>query len=160
MPKYTPEALSLMRQLPPPPRKEKRLWMPIYFKDFEGLEEDFKDEEIGKLLRAVIAYGKSGELVDLRDRALRRLFKAMQPSMDFDRLKFYAGQWWGLWMTDKRLKLTDLDFESWLADKVEEQETGALSGDNPGDVFMREPEEYESNPREHLSDEETSELPY
>lgn len=160
MGKYSAEALSLIRQLSPPPSKDERLWMPIYFKDFEGLEDDFTDAEIGKLLKAVIAYGRYGKVVGLPDRALKRLFRSMQPSMDFDRLKFLAGQWWGLWMTDKRLKLTDLDFEQWLADKIEEQtEKGALSGENPGDVFERELEEYKRNPRNYLSEEEIAELP-
>lgn len=162
MGKYSAGAMSLIRQLSPPPSKDERLWMPIYFKDFDLEDDDFSDEEIGKLLRAVLAYGKRGEIVDLPDRSLRRLFRSMQPNMDFDRIKYFAGQWWGLWMTDKRCKITDDSFEDWLAEKVEEQnERGALSpqGENPGYVFERELEEYERNPRNYLSEEEIAELP-
>lgn len=63
--------------------------MIVYYSWLE-LFEDLTDAEVGKLIKAAIAYDMDGTLPEFDDRTLRVLFKKMQQDIDDNRIRYAA----------------------------------------------------------------------
>ena len=66
--------------------KEKNSFI-IYY-DFEDQTSDFTDQQVGSLVRAVLAYEKRGELPERAEPAVRMAFLFLKPGLDSNREKY------------------------------------------------------------------------
>ena len=60
----------------------------IYAEDWACYTEDYSDEELGRMLRALLGYFDAQEQPTFDDRGMRQFFKLASKSIDLDRMRY------------------------------------------------------------------------
>ena len=60
----------------------------IYAEDWACYTEDYSDEELGRMLRALLGYFDTQEQPSFDDRGMRQFFKLASKSIDLDRMRY------------------------------------------------------------------------
>ena len=91
----------------------------IYADDWLNYAEEYSAEEIGEMLKALLAYFTTGENAAFTDRGMRQFYRQTKKSIDFDRIRYdnkclqnaynrYRG-------TCKKKGIEPLVYEDWLS---------------------------------------------
>ena len=103
----------------------------IYDEEWSTYAEDFSDEELGRMLRALLSYFSTQEQTDFADRGMRQFFRQAAKSIDLDAERYalkcrqnaynrYKG-------TCRQQNKTPLDFEQWLTNVDDRQGPSPIS---------------------------------
>lgn len=105
----------------------------IYAEDWAAYTEDYNDEELGRMLRALLGYFDAQEQPTFDDRGMRQFFKLAAKGIDLDRKRYedkcrqnaynrYKG-------TCRMQHEKPLSFEAWLAAAEAQQQTAQEADD-------------------------------
>lgn len=89
----------------------------IYTEDWAGFTEDFTDEEIGAIFKALLIYFSSGEYTEFEDRGMKLFYKNAIRVIELDRGRYEekcarnAYNVYRRWCKEKNE--TPLDYEEW-----------------------------------------------
>jgi hypothetical protein len=103
----------------------------IYAEEWSTYAEDFSDEELGRMLRALLSYFSTQEQTDFADRGMRQFFRQAAKSIDLDAERYalkcrqnaynrYKG-------SCRQQNKTPLDFEQWLTSVDDRQGPSPIS---------------------------------
>ena len=103
----------------------------IYAEEWSTYAEDFSDEELGRMLRALLSYFNTQEQTDFADRGMRQFFRQAAKSIDLDAERYalkcrqnaynrYKG-------ACRQQNKTPLDFEQWLTNVDDRQGPSPIS---------------------------------
>lgn len=89
----------------------------VYF-DFLDMVTECTDEELGKLFRGILVYGRYGVLPDFEDRALRVLWNSVQIKIDVDEYRYrttcISNEYKVYKRESKKRKTATLELDDWL----------------------------------------------
>lgn len=93
----------------------------LYFDVFEDLE-DYNDEEVGQLFRALLHYGLTGEIPSFADRGMKTMWRKLQSKMDRDAVAYDAAvtqrQYAAYCKKTKKAGDEPLSYEDWLKGSI------------------------------------------
>lgn len=67
-------------------RREKNSFLLYY--DFEDQTASLTDQQVGRLIRTMLAYERRGELLEDQEPAVTMAFRFLKPSLDSNRVKY------------------------------------------------------------------------
>lgn len=106
----------------------------IYAEDWEVYTEDYSDEELGQMLRAMLLYFSKGEETAFSDRSMRQFFRQTTRSIDAD-AKHYEdkcrknayNRYKGLC---RQMKVKALPFDRWVTEVDDRQQPSPIPTTN------------------------------
>lgn len=120
MAKYSKEHYDLLRQLPAPDTQ--RPGIILYFDDLGPSLKRMSNEQLGILLREIIAYAQTGEVTEISDPLIDFAMDSLKPAIDRDGETYKMSYWAGKYSAALKTGATKQDnLIGYLAEQVRAQ---------------------------------------